>query len=286
MAIPNMPFAAELLAQVEALAQHLPLPRVRALHLPQPTSGGKDGEFCGLELDDGSIGLSYVLLNDTLPQLQTLAAAGGGLMAASVLDLARQYRDGTGVARTLGFAACNAITRHLWQRAGFEPPQATDSLAGLDPQPGDHLGMIGFFPPLVKRIPRAGARLTVLELRADLLGQYEGFEVVQDPAALAPCNKVLCTSTVLLNDTLDAVLGACRGATQVALIGPGASCLPGALFARGVTVMGGVTVTDATGFADAVRRGESWGTHARKFALTPQADPGLDALIERAARSA
>ncbi|MBE0555417.1 MAG: hypothetical protein IH625_17185, partial [Rhodobacteraceae bacterium] len=56
-----MSFAAEYLAQLEAFAALGPLPRVRALHLP-PGRYAQDnrGEFCALELEDGSIGLSYV----------------------------------------------------------------------------------------------------------------------------------------------------------------------------------------------------------------------------------
>ena len=64
----------------------------------------------------------------------------------------------------------NALTRELFDRAGFVPPAATDSIGGLDPRPGEHIGMVGFFPPLVKQVTACGARLTVLELRADLAG--------------------------------------------------------------------------------------------------------------------
>jgi hypothetical protein len=55
-----MNFAAEYLAQLEAFAAQGPLPRIRALHLPptQPIQDNK-GEFCALELEDGSLGLSY-----------------------------------------------------------------------------------------------------------------------------------------------------------------------------------------------------------------------------------
>jgi hypothetical protein len=71
-----MRFATEYLAQLERLAQHMVLPRVQALHLPpDPAPGQSRGEFCALELDDGSLGLSYVLLDDTLAQLRQQDAA-------------------------------------------------------------------------------------------------------------------------------------------------------------------------------------------------------------------
>ena len=269
--------ADDLLAQLQRQLGR-DVPRVRALHLPpQPWNGSRDGEFCALELDSGALGLSYVLLGDTLARLAGLAGSGAasGLAGTDALALARRWRDGHGAERALGFAAVNALSRHLLDRAGLVPPDAIDSIGGLDPQPGEHIGMIGFFPPLVKPVTACGARLTVLELRADLAGQHPGFTVTLDPAALQACDKVLSTSTVLLNDTLDAMLAHCRNARAVAMIGPGAGCLPDALFARGVTALGGSWVEDSAGFVAALRAGRPWGGCARKSSWSARSYPGL-----------
>jgi uncharacterized protein (DUF4213/DUF364 family) len=260
------------------------IPRVRALHLPPtPWDGTKDGEFGALELDDGSLGLSYVLLDGALEAL-VAGTHGERLLGADALEVARWWAAGDGVRRTIGFAAVNALTRHLFDCAGYAPPDAADSIGGLDPQPGEHIGMVGFFPPLVKQVTARGARLTVLELKSELAGERDGFHITLDPAALQACDKVLSTSTVLLNDTLDAVLAHCRRARAFAMIGPGASCLPDPLFARGVTLMGGAWIEDAEGFKRALAAGAPWGRHARKFALERAIYPGLDALIKRRAR--
>jgi len=264
--MPEPTIADDLLALIAARLGPGPAPRVRAVHLPPvPWNGSKDGEFGAVELDSGAIGLSYVLLDDTLARLAGGGAeAGQRLVGHDALALARLWRDGRGAERTLGFAAVNALSRHLADRDGTVPPDAADSIAGLDPQPGEHIGMVGFFPPLVKPVTERGARLTVLELRADLAGAHPGFTVTLDPAALRACDKVLMTSTVLLNDTLDAVLAGCRGARAVAMIGPGAGCLPEPLFARGVTAIGGTWIEDRAGFVAALRSGSPWGRHARK----------------------
>ena len=55
-----------------------------------------------------------------------------------------------------------------------------------------------------------------------------------------------------------------RGARAVAMIGPGAGCLPEPLFARGVTAIGGTWIEDRAGFVAALRSGSPWGRHARK----------------------
>ena len=259
--------AAAVLHHLATALGHGTVPRVRALHLPPtPWNGSKDGEFGALELDDGSLGLSYVLLDNALAELSRAGAPG--LVGANALDVAQAWVDGLGSTRTLGFAAVNALSRHAPNRRGPVPPAATDSIAGLNPQAGEHIGMVGFFPPLVKQVTAHGARLTVLELKAELAGTHPGFEVTLDPAALRHCDKVLCTSTALLNHTLPEVLAHCTQARQVALIGPGAGGLPDVLFAHGITTLAGSWIVDGPAFTLALRSGATWGVHARKFTLS------------------
>ncbi|HET8542554.1 MAG TPA: DUF364 domain-containing protein [Anaeromyxobacter sp.] len=278
-----MTIAREFVSRLERLAERVALPRVRALHLPPASADGtREGEFCALELEDGTLGLSYVLLGDTLERLRA-GAGGGGVAGAAALDVARWYADRDGGDRTVGFAAVNALTAFLFERAGFAPGAATDTIGHLDPGPGDHVGMIGLFPPLVDRVVRTGARLTVLELKARLAGEREGWRVTLDPEALRECGKVLCTSTVLLNDTVDAVVARCAGARAFAVLGPGASCLPDPLFARGVTLAGGTWIVDRPGLRDAIVAGAPWGETARKTAIRPADYPGFEALLGRLA---
>ena len=77
------------------------------------------------------------------------------------------------------------------------------------------------------------------------------------------------------------MLGHCRHARWFALVGPSAGCLPDALFARGVTLLGGNWITDNAGFIDALKRGESTSSCACKTALTPASYPGTHMLLSR-----
>jgi uncharacterized protein (DUF4213/DUF364 family) len=288
-----MSFATDYLAQIETIAARMPLPRVRALHLPpahpdEPcrdgTSGHARGEFCALELDDGSIGLSYVLLDDTLARLRQQPDSCG-VAGVDALELARRYVTGRGIDRTLGFVCANAITRCLFDRAGFRPPDSGDSIGGMNPQPGERIGMIGLFGPLVPRIVDAGAQLTVIELDESAVGERDGWRVTTDATELEGCSKVLSTSTLLLNDTLDRMLGHCRNAQWFAMVGPSAGCLPDALFARGVTLLGGSWVEDRTAFIEGLVSGDKDNRKGRKatnkFALTAAGYPGFAELVDR-----
>jgi uncharacterized protein len=274
--------ASEYVELAERVAARVALPRTRALHLPLDGAPvGKDAEFCVLELEDGACGFAYVWLGDTLQQIKRRELAAGAA-GRDAVELARGYASPDIAARVIGMAAINAISQHLFARAGWIPGDAGDSLGQLDPGPGEHIGMVGLFPKLVPQVMQAGARLTVLELKAQLAGAGDGYRVTLDAAELAGCEKVVSTSTVLLNDTLDHVLAACRGAHYFAMIGPTAGGLPDPLFARGVHAVGGAQVADAEAFLGAFRAGEPWGCFTRKYAIHRDDYPGVEWLLGRA----
>lgn len=278
--------AAALLAQAAALAARWPSPPVRRLHIPRraQAAGEHDAEFCAIELEDGAFGLSYVLLGDTLDRL--LARHGsdraGALAGADPMALAQRLADGDEVGRAIALAALNALTDSVWHRIGYEPPPAGNSLGDVVLGPQDHLGMIGFFPPLVQRVAEAGGRLTVVEMNAQMVARqqarYPQIHITLDRTALAGCNTVVGTSTMLLNHTLDEMLAAAPAATRFAVIGPSAGLWPDALFERGVTLLGGTRVTDPQAFAQAMAAGESWSSATRKFAISRAGWPGWRTL--------
>lgn len=264
----------------ERIATRLGSPRVRALHLPPAEKTGKDAEFCAIELEDGSFGFSYVRIGavESLLRARPDAGAFAGMEAAA---LARGYAGSDPAGKALGFAAINALSQQLFTRADWTPPVADDSLGEIEPRAGEHIGMIGLFPPLIPRVRETQARLTVLELKPELAGEHEDFRVTLDPAGLASCEKVVSTCTVMLNDTLDAVLAACRNARHFAIVGPTAGCVPDPLFARGVGTIGGRRVVDAERFLDAFGKGKKWGAFASKYVIARTHYPGIDWLLER-----
>jgi hypothetical protein len=84
---------------------------------------------------------------------------------------------------------------------------------------------------------------------------------------------VVSTSTLLLNDTLDRMLGHCRNARWFAMVGPSAGCLPDALFARGVTLIGGNWIDDGAGLRRRPARWRIDQPFSTKTALTPTTTP-------------
>jgi uncharacterized protein (DUF4213/DUF364 family) len=261
----------------------LRLPPVADIYCPPGRGLGRDAEFLALQLADGSTGMAYTLLGDTLERL--LAFDLKAHVGRAPLELARGYAEPDPVARALGLAAYNAISHHVFRRASYLPQTAADSLGAFGLGPGDHLGMIGLFRVLVPRVRAAGARLTVLELRPELVETTPDYAVTLTPEKLDACTKIIATSSVLLNDTLDAVLAHAGRARAFALIGPTASGFPDPLFARGVTVAGGYRVDDPAALLRRARALEPWGDAGAKCAIRRNDDPGVEALLARAATS-
>lgn len=256
--------------------------RVERLVLPPlADKPGKEGEFCALQLDDGSVGLAFVLLEGTLAALHARHETHAGRPA---MALVQGYGSGDLAARTVGLAAINALARRLYGRAGFAAEDSSDSFGSLGLAPGDRLGMVGHFTPLIAQARALGVPVTVLELRADLVREEPGLTVTLDAQRLADCNKFVSTSTLLLNDSFEQVSALWRGAEAVAIVGPSAGCPPDPLFAAGVSAVGAAWVTDAEAFLAHLAAGRKWGASSRKVTLTPQSYPGLDALLRRAAR--
>jgi uncharacterized protein (DUF4213/DUF364 family) len=269
------------LGLVDRIAASIPLPTIRSLHLPPDTATGVNAEFGALELADGSLGLSYLWLGyDRAHLREVLSLTPPGRL--DVRSLAHWYADGDPARRALGFAALNAISQHLFTRAGFVPDTATSSVSLLAPAAEDHVGMIGLFPPLVSPILDTGARLTVAELNPKLVRDEGRFRVTLDGRELSACNKVVSTSTVLLNDTIDDVLASCRCASYFGIIGPGAGCLPDPLFARGVSTVGGARVVALEEMIASLTAGKRWGDGVAKYCIERDRYPGVEQLLSRA----
>ena len=286
MTAPTAPIAHDLLTQLDTIAQRFAPPRIARLHVPADLGGSaaRDAAFCAVELEDGAFGLSYLLLGDTLRQL---VAANGThalpLQGRCPLEMARGFSTESGFARAIALACINALTDSAWQQLGYTPPAAGNSLGDVRLTEADHLGMIGFFPPLVRQVQALGAQLTVLELNEAMVrrqqARFPDVRITLDRSALGQCNVVVGTSTMLLNDTLDTMLSAAPLATHFAVIGPSAGVWPDALFARGVTLLGGTRIVDGDGFRAAMGSGASWSATAQKFALSADTWPGWRRLL-------
>ncbi|TKB58323.1 DUF364 domain-containing protein [Ferrimonas aestuarii] len=241
--------------------------KVTAIHIATgDIENNKSAKFGAIELEDGTVGLTYTRLGDALTRLQD-EALYQGFIGKPVSELAELYLSDEPWQQVLGAAALNGISQSLLTQRQFSYPKSEDSLALLNIQDGDRVGMVGYFPPLVEQLQQQGIGVTVIELRRDLAREENGLLVTDDTAKLAQCTKVLITGTTVINHTLESVLSHCQNATDVALVGPSVSLLPELLFEMGITAIGGRAVLNTPAFLERWKSGDKWKDSVVRYSL-------------------
>ena len=269
----------ELLDLVETVAASIDLPVVDWVYIPEPDPGpGRHTEFGIVTLRDGCAGLYYAWLGASQQGMGSRYEPAE-FSGKHPLELARYCAGADEADCSLGLAAINAITRHVFQKAGFSPGDAPDSMGILDIGATDHVGMVGYFPSLVRRIRNNGVRLTVIEKKPQFHKREKNFLVGADPQNLDGCNKVILTASTLLNNSIDELLDYSRGAQKKVMIGPTAGFFPDPLFARGISALGGSEIRSPELARQHLSTNQGLGESARKFLIPVSDYPGLARMM-------
>ncbi len=251
---------------VNELALKITIPKIKDIYLPPIFDDGQpvEHEFMIITLEGNAAGLSYVLipndLKDSYRSLETNHFIGTRPMEH--IDFSDNENA---VKNMIGLAAVNAICQHIMRLENIELDLATDSIGLIDIKDGDIIGMVGFFRPLLKYAEKSDIELVIIEKNEALIEKYPDLNITLDAAELNRCNKVLCTSTTILNNTIDNILSHCSGAEHITILGPTAGFLPDPLFARGVDVVGSRYVKDGDLLLKRIKNGERWGDATEKL---------------------
>lgn len=271
----------DLLKLVDNLNNERTFPAIERLFIPRMTgsqsSEEKFAKFGVLILDDGSCGFFYALLDNTLRELAKLIDIDN-LPGTPVKLVANWYSDESPVRRSVGMAAINAISDHIFRQS--QPDIRISQSKQPKRDKPKHMGMVGFFPPLVAKFRESGQKLTVLEQNPDFIEKSGNLEVTLDPQKLKVCDEVLCTASTLLNDSLQDILNCCGENSHISLIGPTAGCLPDALFDRGISSVGASRVVNLDLLLKRMQNGESWGDSVEKYTINRQDYKGYKALLK------
>ncbi len=276
-----MGIASELIDLVEHIASKIDIPPIAWIYIPEPRPDPhKAAEFGAVVLEDGSTGFFYAWLGESqqgMPRRFKQIQFTG----SSPLKFVEFFRENDDALRSIGLAMINAISQHFFRITNIELATGIDAMASMAFGTDDHVGMVGYFPSLMKRLATQGIRVSVVERKTHLVASSDTVEISLNPAVLAPCNKILCTGATLLNDTLEEILGECCNAGQIAIIGPTASCIPDSIFRRGVDIIGGAVVVDAKSFTERLPGGGRWGRSATKYRIEKTTYLGVEYLLER-----
>lgn len=240
----------------------------KLLELLSPRAEGRTvSEVCvglaytAVRLDDGRCGVAFTFHEDA-GEGCTVVKQAGTLAGRPALELAGWVKtlDATSVA--LGVATLNALV---------EPPASAteaDFTELIPVGPEDVVGMVGYFAPLVGMLRERAARLHIFERRPREQGDEHPDWTA--PLLLPECDVVIISGTAVINRTIDGLLAHTGKAREVAVLGPSTPLAPEAFAGRGVTLLGGVQVTDAERVLRVVREGggtRRFGSAVRKLCV-------------------
>ncbi|MDD4649459.1 MAG: DUF364 domain-containing protein [Desulfoplanes sp.] len=252
------------------------IPPIEKVFFPPFYKGGqpRDAEFMAISLEGGAAGLSFVLLPDSKGD-SYMALQPSDFIGKDPQEYALEFGSDDPLKQMLSLACINAICQQAMQESHFEVDSSTDSLGLLSISKSDRVGMVGLFPPLIKTIRNVGAQFVVVEKKADLIKQFPHLPITLDAAELQTCNKILCTSTTVLNNSLDDILAHRSLGALVAVIGPTAGYFPDPLFARGVDVVGGRMIKNGNMLIQRLEQGERWGDATQRTCFRKETYTGI-----------
>ena len=192
--------------------------------------------YVGVTLNGGRMGLAALLLYD-LPAGCSVFPEAGKISGAKISSLLTKLVEGRNpLEKALGLAAANAVLS-----AGIVPDEK-DSLSIINLTPKDHVAMVGLFTPMVPKIEKTGAQLTVIERNP---ARMAVLDKEAEGRILKECTVAIITATALLNDTLEDVLNGLGNPRHVAILGPSTPLCPGIFHGTQVNHLGGAVVHDA-----------------------------------------
>jgi uncharacterized protein len=271
----------ELIQLAELASEQFEIPKIKQVYMPEPRpSPDRDSEFGIVVLEDGSAGLYYAWMGEAQTGMNERYAAQE-FAGLHPIDLVQYYKSDHEADRSLGLAVINAISQSVFRQAGYQLDTAANSMGELDAKSGDHIGMVGYFPSLVRRLCEQEIHVTVIEKKAHLVQSDDFVNVTLETQALSRCNKVLSTASTLLNDSIDEILDHTQAADVVVMVGPTAGFFPDPLFERGVSAIGGSEIVDVDLAISRLRNEQGLGDTARKYVIKKRNYPGVSALLAR-----
>jgi len=261
---------------ITKLSTKLPLPPIANIFFPPFYKGGqpKDAQFMAIGLEGGAVGVSFVLLPDEKME-EYIVLQPSDFVAKNPCRFALEFGMADPLKEMISLAAINAICQHIMRETNFAVDDATDSLGLLSISEGDRVGMVGLFLGLIETIKKANAELVVIEKNKQFIQEFPNLPITMDATKLSTCNKILCTSTTIMNNSLDEILAHCSPDAFVSIIGPTAGYFPDPLFVRGVDVVGGRVVKNGELFLQLIAERKRWGAATQRTCFQKETYAGI-----------
>ncbi|WP_035272907.1 DUF364 domain-containing protein [Desulfogranum japonicum] len=187
------------------------------------------------ELSDNSMGIAWT--PDKNPQgTCTHFKTAGTIQGSDALTCLEWLESDNHLARAIGLAVFNALNSKVDRSLSDEE---AISLLGIKPE--DHVVMVGYFAPVLKRIRETGCSLDIVELntfKPNVLNAQQGKE------ALARCDVAIITATTIINNTCEEVLASLKKNRAALMLGPSTPVCPEIFKDTRISQLSGAFVTE------------------------------------------
>ncbi len=211
--------------------------------------------YTGVVLSSGHAGMSYTPVQEIpeavcCPRSHAKMPAAGELLNRPITELMDYALDDNVLKAAVGMATLNALSAVLLAKddCRYKPSAYGNALDLIEITDKDTVAMVGAFPPFIKRIQEITNKLFVIDKNPKVVGKGDTIKIESADRLeeiIPQANILVITGVTLINHTLGPILDLAGKASEIVVVGPTASIYPGPLFERGVTVMGGVRITDA-----------------------------------------
>ncbi|MBF0990731.1 MAG: DUF364 domain-containing protein [Atopobium sp.] len=226
--------------------------------------------FSGVKLSDGQGGLCFTPIKE-MPQAVCCPSSAramplsGRLTKRSIEETLADLNSNNILRKTLAIATLNALSASCWnageaKRGGYTLELDKNTFDEVEIPVEGKTVVVGALVPILKRLIKASADFTVLEMDKRTLkgAKLDHYAPPEDAHLYIPeADLVVITGVTVLNDTLPDLLQLVKPGAQVVVTGPTASMLPDVFFTHGVTMMGGVLVTKPDEVLDCISEGGS-----------------------------
>ncbi len=221
--------------------------------------------FTGVKLSTGEGGLSFTPVKEMpeavcCPSSAKAMPLSGKLSGKPVIEYLHDLDNGNPLRRALAFACLNALSTRVFERYPdrYKIERGIDAFDRILPAEGDFTVVVGALIPMLKKL--RGKDYAVVEMDSRTLkGEELEHFVPWDEAGktISAADILVVTGVSILNGTLSTILDLMKEGATVLVTGPTASMLPESFFARGVTMMGGILVTEPDPLLDLLAEGGS-----------------------------
>jgi len=191
----------------------------------------------GVELDNGNIGISYVL-REQLPAGCSVFPYAQNLMGKAALEIADWLLTGQDdLQRGLGMAVITAASAGQ----NLHDVDHSDLSFGIQVLPTDTVGMIGYIHPIAREFRMKAKEVIIFDkgLSEREPNSTEVFLVQDQPKILPNCDIVILSGTTTVNNTIDELLPMCSNAREIIMVGASTPMFPDAFKDTKITILAG-----------------------------------------------